>query len=299
MIMKWLAIVNPFSGGKKRESELRRVLSSLEKLTSKYMITKYQGHAEELAREASDFDGLAVVGGDGTLHEVLQGMNCYEQLLAVIPAGTGNSLARDLGLNSMMAGIQSVESRNLVRIDLMRVSFQDKNGLRREYVSASTIAIGYPTTVLKAANQRLKSLRKSCYPVAAAFKTLFQKHFHVQLRYNHSHLESKSLTGLLINNTRHVANFLAFPNASFEDGFMDVMELNAGCLKQTIHNLSVLSQRYFYMPAPVRGAASLLVEMAVPQDLVIDGEIYPEVTNLQIHMLPHKLRCYRRGKSHP
>jgi diacylglycerol kinase family enzyme len=298
--MKWLAIINPRSRGQKTEGASKRLLRSLEPLTSNTVVTQHRGHAEELARTATGFDGIVVVGGDGTVHEVLKGLNVEDHLLAIIPAGTGNSLARDLGLTNTKAALASIKTGNSFPVDLMQLSFKDKDGVGRNSVSASTVALGYPVATTITAEKRLKGLGKLCYPLAATFESLCQKHFSVQLNYGDGgRRESRSLTGLLINNTRHIANFLAFPNAAVDDGKLEVMELRAGCMKQIAHNLSILSRSYFYTPAPIRREASLLLDLASPQQLMIDGEIYPEVTNLKVQILPRRLRCVRRNTVHP
>lgn len=295
--MKWLAIVNPSCGGGRSHSQVSQILRRLRKLNPKATTTKYPGHAEELAGEAYDYDGLAVVGGDGTVLEVLNGMDCERQRLAIIPAGTGNSLARDLGLNSIITGVDAVDEENRVRVDLMSVAFQNGDGLTRQRLSASTLALGYPAAAAKTANGHLKGLGRFCYPAAAAVETLFQKHFRVQLAYNCGGPESKSLTGLILNNTRHVGNFLAFPKASLQDDSFDVMELNADFWRQNFHNLSVLSKRYFYLLSLPKSAQSLLFHLETPQDLVIDGEIYPDITHAKIQVSPTKLTCYQKGRA--
>ena len=295
--MKWLAIVNPSCGGGKSYSRISRILRHLEKLNPATVTTKYPGHAEQLAGAASDYDGLAVVGGDGTVLEALNGMDRARQRLALIPAGTGNSLARDLGLNSVAAAIDAIFQEWLVQIDLMSVKFQNGDGSIRQRLSDSTLALGYPAAAAKTTNQRLKGLGKFCYPAAAAVETLFQKRFRVRLAYNGGVPESKSLTGLILNNTRHVGNFLAFPRASLQDDAFDVMELNADFWRQNFHNLSVLSKRYFYLSSLPKSAKSLCLNLETPQDLVIDGEIYPAVTHAEVQIFPTKLTCYQKEEA--
>jgi len=294
--MKWLAIVNPFSGGGRSSSHISQILRGLRRLHPEFVATKGPGHAEQLARGASDYDGLAVMGGDGTVLEVLNGMDCQRQRLAIIPAGTGNSLARDLGLLSITDGVDAIEEEQLVHIDLMSVTFQNKDGMR-ERLSASTFALGYPAAATKTANGHLKGLGKFCYPAAAAVEALFQKKFQARLAYDRGVPESKSLTGLILSNTRYVGNFLAFPKASLQDGSFDVVELNADFWRQNFHNLAVLAKRYSYLPTLPKSAASLLLRLESPQDLMIDGEIYPGIVYAEIRVSPKKLTCYQKGRS--
>jgi len=289
--MKCLAIINPQSGGGKTAGELTRVLGWLQPLISDYVVTEYRGHARELARHANGFDGVVVVGGDGTLHEVLTGIDCDNHFIAVVPSGTGNSLARDLGLRHKAAAIGAIKSGSLATIDLMEISFKDLDGRSRKSLSASTVALGYPAAANKAAEQKFKRLGKFCYPVAATIEAIGQKYFTANVDCHSGHRQSKSLTGLLINNTRHVANFCAFPEASLKDGRIEVMELAVGGAKQIIHNLFILSRGHLYAPATIRSDQSVTVNLAKPQDLMIDGEIYPGVTDLQVQVLAGRLRC--------
>lgn len=66
-------------------------------------ITEYEGHATELAKMICNMDDddivLVVVGGDGTMNEVINGMEHFDKVrFAMIPAGSGNDFARGLGI---------------------------------------------------------------------------------------------------------------------------------------------------------------------------------------------------------
>lgn len=99
-------IVNPGSrAGKAKKiwAELEAELESREVAYKTYM-TEYDGHATKLAEMICDeYDGvkkIVVVGGDGTINEVINGLHPYEEiLLGYIPLGSGNDLARGLGLS--------------------------------------------------------------------------------------------------------------------------------------------------------------------------------------------------------
>mgnify|MGYP000172854427 CR=1 FL=1 len=69
-------------------------------------MTKYRGHATKLAERISSMKGeepvyLLVVGGDGTINEVLNGITDFEKVrLGVIPTGSGNDFGRNLNLQN-------------------------------------------------------------------------------------------------------------------------------------------------------------------------------------------------------
>ena len=89
-----LFIVNPISGhGRKK-----RIISQLVDAGYKVVCTEYAGHAEKLAREASE-QVVVAVGGDGTVNEVARGITGTGKTLGIIPCGSGDGLARHLGIS--------------------------------------------------------------------------------------------------------------------------------------------------------------------------------------------------------
>jgi diacylglycerol kinase (ATP) len=288
----WLAIVNPYSGGSGAYSRHPHLVENLRRVAEKTVFTEYPGHAAELARGAAAYGGLAVVGGDGTLFEILKGLDRKSQRIAIIPAGRGNSLARDLGLLRPLPNLDVINSSDPLYIDLLEVTFKDIHGLERQNLSASTIAVGYPVAVAKAAS-RFHGLGEFCY--AAAAVSVRPVSLIVEISCEHGRARKKHLKGIIANNTRYVANFLAFPNASCCDGYFDLMELNAGYLGQNVHNLSALTGMNFCGPFDLIRARRTRLQLQEPQELMIDGEFYPHVMSIDIRILPGALACNQRG----
>lgn len=99
---KILLIYNPNAGDEKGSELLETIERKLKENFEEVIIkeTKDAGHATELAKEYKDIESLAVFGGDGTINEVLLGMYEAEShaKLLIIPAGTGNLLAKKLDI---------------------------------------------------------------------------------------------------------------------------------------------------------------------------------------------------------
>ena len=256
------------------------------------MFTEYPGHAAELAREATNYGGLAVVGGDGTLFEILKGLDLNRQRIAIIPTGRGNSLARDLGLLRQHANTDVINCSDPLYIDLLEVTFKDIHGLERQDLSASTISLGYPTTVARAA-RRFHGLGQFCYAAAAASVRPVSRI--VEISCEHGRAQRKCLKGIIANNTRYIANFLAFPKASCCDGYFDLMELNAGYFSQNVHNLSALTGTSLEGSFNLSRARRTRFVLQEPQELMIDGEFYPDVMSIDIRILPRVLACNKRN----
>ena len=121
--------VNPFAGKRKGRAIGERVKILLEEggKTVDIHFSDFSGHLIEIAQgvHASSDDVFAVVGGDGSLSEVITGrMNAQPEggeLFALIPAGTGNSMANDLRLTTTEQAVQSLVNGARQNLDLARV----------------------------------------------------------------------------------------------------------------------------------------------------------------------------------
>ena len=100
--MRSTLIVNPTSGPWDVRRELPAVLNHLEDHGWQTALhqTERPGEATELARQARDegCDAVFVVGGDGTINEVINGLAESSVALGVLPGGTGNAWVKELGM---------------------------------------------------------------------------------------------------------------------------------------------------------------------------------------------------------
>lgn len=94
-------IVNHTSATGKCRNVLKKVIERLSEKGEQYKLfkTKYEGHASEIAEKLSKLPDekitIIVIGGDGTINEVLNGISDFEKVrLGIIPAGSGNDFAR-------------------------------------------------------------------------------------------------------------------------------------------------------------------------------------------------------------
>lgn len=97
-------IVNPVAGHGNTRAIAKEIEKELKEKKIKYemVYSEYPGHAIELAAgvNGEEFSMVVSVGGDGTLNEILNGMNLKTMSLGMIPAGTGNDLIRCTGIPS-------------------------------------------------------------------------------------------------------------------------------------------------------------------------------------------------------
>ncbi len=132
--MRSKLILNPKSGPWDVRSELPAVLKHLERHGWQTTIhqTERAGEATELAMEAreQDFDAVFMVGGDGTINEVINGLAEGSVALGVLPSGTANIWAKELGLPTrsplhwmpLVESVKALVPGTTRRIDLGRAN---------------------------------------------------------------------------------------------------------------------------------------------------------------------------------
>jgi diacylglycerol kinase family enzyme len=104
-------------------------------------------------------------------------------------------------------------------------------------------------------------------------------------------LDAADITGIVVNNTAHLANFLALPAARVDDGRLDLMGLAGGWAHQLAHNASILSGIPIAGPRLMRQGALARIEFGTPETIMLDGEIMHGIRAAEIAVLPGALRC--------
>jgi diacylglycerol kinase (ATP) len=131
---KAILLYNPDSGGSgSRQAELESVVALLqgEKVEAELILTHSPADAERQARQAaqSGCDTVFACGGDGTIHSILQGMVKSPVALAILPMGTANALAHDLGLPMNLTGAARAVLRGVPRrVAIGRIEYLDLKG---------------------------------------------------------------------------------------------------------------------------------------------------------------------------
>ena len=285
--MKIRFILNPFSGKNPPDTEhIARVLQ-LNFPGADMCLTKAPGHATELARQAaqSGFETVVAIGGDGTINETARGLVGTQTALGIIPRGSGNGLAREIGMP-----LQFEEA--VMRLQRGQRAACDAGQANGE-LFLNVAGVGIEAEIAWQFMQQGKSGARGKWPYfKLGAKTIFS--------YVPSTLEldadgQKSvlapLTLVFANGRQYGSNFKIAPHASLTDGKLDMI---------TVHNapkwkLALAAPAFFtdtWRPFGVTSEAS--VQRAVihqPGDILyhLDGEVRKTRDTLTIQILPKAL----------
>ncbi len=140
-------LFNPNSGRPRRDRELNHAIGILQSagVHTELTVCRSSQEATDNARcaVAAGSDTVFACGGDGTIHDVLQGLAGTPVALAILPFGTANALAHDLGipLRPTAAAQVAVEGK-VRRIPLGRVEFEDFTGKSSAHYFTVAAGIG-------------------------------------------------------------------------------------------------------------------------------------------------------------
>jgi diacylglycerol kinase (ATP) len=156
-------IYNPVSGSysARRTAVLQDVLAVLqsEGIDAKLLETTGPRTAGLRAQEAArdGCDTVLACGGDGTAHEVLQGLVGTPTALGVIPLGTANALAHNLDLGTSPAhAVRALLTAVPTSVRVGRISYHDNSGVEQSAFFAVAVGIGIDALIMSRQNPGLK-----------------------------------------------------------------------------------------------------------------------------------------------
>jgi YegS/Rv2252/BmrU family lipid kinase len=172
--------------------------------------------AMRLASEAvqQKFDIVVAVGGDGTVNEVVQGMGNDPLILGIIPTGSGNGLARHLGIPlDPDKALRQLNKMNLRTIDMASI-----NG----YPFVSIAGLGFDARV---ANKYSKLKIRGFYGYARVVAREFFRYREREyvLTMNGGKMTRKALLLSIANSNQFGYNTVISPSAAADDGLLDVV----------------------------------------------------------------------------
>lgn len=212
-------IVNPAAGSGRTRTAWPELERRLHERDIQYEVfwTEARGHATDLARKAASNGAAAVVavGGDGTLNEVVNGVNGSDVSVGLIPLGTGVDFSRTLHLpRSPEQCLEIVLQGNVRRLDV---------GVVNDRRFCNVAGTGFDAKVADRVNQRGKKTGGALPYLQALLQTLFTyKNAPFQITMDGTALDVTSLL-MAVGNGRYFGGGMQIcPEADVEDGRFDV-----------------------------------------------------------------------------
>ena len=228
--MKFIITVNPHGGKKLGPRLLNRVKPLFEAKGIELFVveTTFAGHAKELANQLNitEYDGFIGIGGDGTLHEIINGMLSRHDgrkiPIGIIPGGSGNSYMHDLNLTDPLKAAKAIINGKTRALDTAKV---EVNHIIK--YSNNMIGWGLVTDVGNQA-EHFRWLGTNRYTILSVVEVLRHKSRPATLIMDDKKIEDE-FTFIIACNSIHVGKGMKMaPKARLDDGLIDLIVIRSG-----------------------------------------------------------------------
>jgi diacylglycerol kinase (ATP) len=268
-------ICNPSSGGGTYDPDrLREELSGFE---LDWIKTEGPEDAKEAAADLRD-GLLIVIGGDGTINDVVNGLGVAGfpegVTLALLPAGTGNDLAKSLAIPETPGAAESIIRQNRVRsLDVARVR-SDGVG-ERFFVNVATGGLG--AQISDANDEELKSKWGKLSYLRASLEVARDFDVRELALYLDGEEHRVRAVNIAIGNCRYTGGgWPAAPKANPEDGLLDIVVIEDVGLKEFLALAPTALAKYDYLYKEgvfFKRAREIRVETQPGLEFTVDGEV--------------------------
>lgn len=265
--------------------------------------TVYPGHAIELAKQAGEdgYDLVVALGGDGTVHEVVNGLMQVEAekrpAMGVVPIGSGNDFAFANGIPTSASQAMSLALNGESQpVDLGLMT--DENG-RQEYID-NTLGSGF-NAIVTIRSHKLPVVRGFMMYLTAVIQTIILNFdpAHIEYETEDRKWEQETLMIVLANGPREGGGFHVAPSAIPNDGIMNY----------SVTRKVSRAMMFRLLPEFMKGAQErfdevdagqfkkISVKSNKPLYIHIDGEIYTNfgsnLRGLTVEIVPNALQVVK------
>ena len=286
MKRKALFIINPISGGKKKDGvpELIEKYLDAELFEAVIVFSDGVAHARQIAKETVNKFGLIVaVGGDGTINEVASAIVGSDTVLGIIPYGSGNGLSRFLGISmNVEKALKNLGTGPVEVIDSAKLNgqpFFNMAGMGFDAHISEVFANGKKRgffTYIKSSFEEVYKYKPQLYHLEIDGKVYEREAFMVSFA----------------NSSQYGNNAHISPKASVQDGLLDVCVIKQFPLwrfvEMGIRMITKTTDKTKYVEI-VRGKI-IKVKRNSPGPVHLDGEPHVAGTDTLIEVVPHSLK---------
>ena len=284
---KIVFIINPFSGTSAKVSTPELIAKQID--SNKYYhsiaFTEYAGHAISLSKAAAEegADLVVAVGGDGSVNEVAQSLIGTNTCLGVLPGGSGNGFAMHLGIGRNQAkAIDFINNGKEIWIDTCTVNNR---------FFANVAGIGFDARIAFMTKKNKKRGFLPYFSTSIKESNKF-KPTSLKIKLDGRVIEGEYAAAVVANASMYGYHFTIAPEASLQDGIMDIMLIKKSplykyfltsfrFLNRSLH-LSKITETY--------QGKELTISLDKKDYLHVDGEGYESELELNFKINPMSLK---------
>ena len=292
---KFCILVNPLAGGGKTTKIFNKIQPLFE--TSHIQNVKYFSNHPGFITDfiintnLSEFDGLCVLGGDGTIHEAVLGLMKSGQgksvPLGIIPGGTGNAFIEDLGCRDPIKAANHIIDGKVSLIDIFQIIHDQETSY-----GFNIIGWGMASDVNILA-EKLRWLGGMRYSISAVINilTLFKKR-RLQMKLVDDVVDGSHLFFVALNTIHTGKGMKMAPHAKLDDGFIDTILVKDVSRLRAVKIFSQLFSGNHIFDAAVEYRQVEKFSINTKDDcLNIDGENIG-TTPIDVSVVPNALKIF-------
>ena len=277
MKLKYYLIVNPHGGVMSGQKILEKVKPFFDEANAELNIieTEYAGHTRDISCEIpfEGFAGLCAIGGDGTMHEMVNGIMTRKDGIRIpiglITGGTGNSFMHDVDCLDPIEAVQRILTNRTRKIDIFRAETEEGT-----YFGFNIVGWGMPTDINLLA-EKMRWLGGQRYNIASIIEVLKFK-----TRVARIEIDGRNIVadfGFVIGcNTMYTGKGMKMaPLARLDDGLLDLLIVRkAGRIKLLRMFPKIFSGKHIADPiVEYRQVKNFSIYPEEKNTLNIDGEM--------------------------
>lgn len=281
-----LFIINKFAGGGFQPKVEGKILDICAKHNVECSIefTRDRGHATVLAQEGVDkkFNCIVAVGGDGTVNEVARALVNTQQVMAIVPKGSGNGLSRHLGIPlPFEKAVENVFTGKVLRMDTFTINNR---------LSLNVSGIGFDGHV---ANLFGKDGKRGLlgYAKLTLKEFLRFKVFPIDINIDGKEEKSISFVVAIANSSQYGNNARIAPLASVTDELLHLSILKKVPVRMSIPFMFKMFTGQVHQSAycETLSGKNITISTPHPQPFHVDGEPTGYDQQFNIKLQPHSL----------
>ena len=286
-------IVNPIAGGKrgkKIQKALEKVIARLEERNVEYTVyqSQYKGNATEITTDLIEkgVTNVVIMGGDGSLHEVLNGFSNFENVtLGLIPCGTGNDFAS--ALNIPLDPIKAIDL--IIDGEAKYTDFMQLPTVR----GMNIVGMGIDVDVL-VKYSKLKRKNKLGYTMCLIRTLLKFDYTDFTAEINGEKKDYTSFIACIANGNVYGGGIPICPIADPTDNQLDFLIVNKIAKCKILGALiKLLKGKIMSLPQTEHTKCDKIkITPKAPYIVNVDGELYPDIP-FEVEIVKNKLKMFR------